>query len=284
MKKPSPTKNYPLYIVVIASCLFFIGYLFLRYLSYQSGDLNSVCEANIVNAQLRDLSWPNGPTTFYYLDYRGIVSQLSNTDQSTVVVPGVINNLYVAEKIGKLAFMQDHALWTVNLDGTDKTNIMTFPTDQTPFIYGLSQNDEVLLIGLRKNEDLTKSRPPQPDLYTVNLLTKKNNLETEVFHEIMGRYQIDQMVHAHRSLSPDGTKNIELQDGKFIVDGKELFHCGTVRGSFYPSGPACFRHDWLADNDHIVLNLCGTVIAETSTGKVARLNGGSNVDWLGKVE
>ncbi|HYD35577.1 MAG TPA: hypothetical protein VD999_05895 [Vitreimonas sp.] len=254
-------------------------YVLLRFHRYRTGDLDSVCDARPENASVDELRWNQGVYQFFSISNQGLVSQLSNQEEATVIIPGEVKTFRLVKATNQLVYVQGQKLWLSDNEGKNKSELLSIPGDKELVIHGLSEDDQTLLIGFQ-NSDLSQERDPyNDDLRVINLQKRQGQQRAGRFPEAINELGIIRIPYPVKSTSDDKKASIQLVGGSFQINNKELFYCGVVRGTLEASGPACYDHQWLPDNEHILLDLCGPVIVEPATGKIARLNRSWGVEW-----
>ena len=243
------------------------------------GDFVSVCDAKPENAELSELNWNGKNYVFYFINDEGLFSQRNDSENAYLLISGNIEDYRVLKTLGKIIFVEDGKLWVTDMEGSNKTELIAFPTEKEPYIEGLSADEKTLLVILQNKDRSVEVTSAERDLIILDTVSQKTTSQRGLPFELVEKYGIQRLRHENKSLSPNGQNNIELKEGKFVVNNQELFYCGTVKGTLQASGPACYKHNWLDDNNHIVVDLCGTVIVEKSTSKVVRLNNGRQIDW-----
>jgi hypothetical protein len=251
----------------------------LSLFSRTTGDVASACDVHFDNSRVDELQWKQGIYKFFYLSKGDLFSQLSNSSTAQVVLPGKIESYRLVKGKGKIVFIQNGKLSLIDEDGKNKKDLLTLPNDKYTSIHGFSNDNTLLLIALYDKDPVKQRNRTKDDLRIIDLLSSTVTTPDMSYSQAIAEYDIERIGYPVQSTSDDGQRSIQLKGGSFQINNKEAFYCGVVRGTLQASGPACFQHYWLPDNDHVVVDLCGAVIVEASTNKIVRLNSGSSIEW-----
>lgn len=239
---------------------------------------------NPPNAEIKELSWPEGPYKIFYLG-DGLFSQ--NTDGSEKKL------LYKFEQYGdpKQDEVEEYLLLNstreIVLIGTKQITLLQEDGKNPQTIYELAENQYVGSMRLLPDEQklvvklyYDNSQDDKEEIYLVDLVEKTATESTNTQGFGLEETLIWEE-EFYESISPDRSKTAKIKFGKVLVDGEEIMHWYNYdvkwnRGYRNPI--------WLPDNEHIIITKPSSIrIIEIITKKVADFTDGHNVKYFGQT-